>query len=323
MGERKVLNRYIPPDFDPSLLPKMKRDRKQMMEIRMMLPFSLRCKTCGEYMYRGTKFNSKKEDTEEYYMGIRIIRFYIKCTVCNAEITFKTDPKNSDYECESGASRNFELWRDTQTIVEEDSKAKEEEEALDAMKALENRTLDNKMEMDVLDALDEIKAMNQKHNRVHADKVLESIQRRAEKVAEPKSVSTVSSSLTAEDEALVKSVQFRSADPSAVATMAIAVGKKTLLSQVSLQPSQGSSASSLPVVVVKKKRKAEAVIADNSQPLLTKKPQEEKEEEKKKLVKEEKNESLKSDNKVQTTGLGGLLDYGDSSGDDGEGSSST
>eukprot|EP00981_Chlorochromonas_danica_P002478 scaffold474_cov169-Ochromonas_danica.AAC.13 len=301
MGERKVLNRYIPPDFDPSLLPKMKRDRKQMMEIRMMLPFSLRCKTCGEYMYRGTKFNSKKEDTEEYYM----------------------DPKNSDYECESGASRNFELWRDTQTIVEEDSKAKEEEEALDAMKALENRTLDNKMEMDVLDALDEIKAMNQKHNRVHADKVLESIQRRAEKVAEPKSVSTVSSSLTAEDEALVKSVQFRSADPSAVATMAIAVGKKTLLSQVSLQPSQGSSASSLPVVVVKKKRKAEAVIADNSQPLLTKKPQEEKEEEKKKLVKEEKNESLKSDNKVQTTGLGGLLDYGDSSGDDGEGSSST
>ena len=73
----------------------------------------MRCDTCGEYMYRGKKFNSRKEDMPgEDYMGIRKFRFYIKCSVCSAEITFCTDPKNSDYECESGALRNFEMWRE-------------------------------------------------------------------------------------------------------------------------------------------------------------------------------------------------------------------
>jgi len=36
----------------------------------------------------------------ENYLGIRIHRFYFKCTYCYAEITFKTDPKNHDYVVE-------------------------------------------------------------------------------------------------------------------------------------------------------------------------------------------------------------------------------
>lgn len=39
----------------------------------------LRCKTCGEYIYKGKKFNARKEDVDnENYLGIRIYRFYIK-----------------------------------------------------------------------------------------------------------------------------------------------------------------------------------------------------------------------------------------------------
>ncbi|TXG65835.1 hypothetical protein EZV62_007110 [Acer yangbiense] len=38
-------------------------------------------------------------------------RFYFKCTKCSAELTMKTDPQNSDYIVESGATRNFEPWR--------------------------------------------------------------------------------------------------------------------------------------------------------------------------------------------------------------------
>jgi len=132
-----------------------------------MAPFSMRCNTCGEYIYKGKKFNARKETVEgEDYYGIKIFRFYIKCTLCSAEITFKTDPKNTDYSAEHGASRNFEPWREEQAVEEEDRLAKMEEEENDPMKALENRTVDSKREMDVLDALHDIRARNARNERV-------------------------------------------------------------------------------------------------------------------------------------------------------------
>src|SRR5215813_10322708 len=112
MSERKVLNKYFPPDFDPALIPRRQQPRDQQHKVRLMTPYSMRCNTCGEYIYRGKKFNARKEDAQENYLGIKIYRFYIRCTRCSAEITFKTDPKNLDYEAERGASRNFEPWRE-------------------------------------------------------------------------------------------------------------------------------------------------------------------------------------------------------------------
>lgn len=173
MGERKVLNKYFPPDFDPSLVPRRKRPKNEQIEVRMMLPFSLQCATCGEYMYRGKKFNSRKEEVaEETYHGIRIFRFYIKCITCAAEITFRTDPARGDYAAEHGCVRNFEPWREREDEEDAAAAQREDEERGDAMKALENRTLDSKREMDILDALDEIKAINQRHARVDTDALL-------------------------------------------------------------------------------------------------------------------------------------------------------
>ncbi|OCH95206.1 DUF572-domain-containing protein [Obba rivulosa] len=167
MSERKVLNKYFPPDFDPSLIPRRKQPKNSQQVVRLMAPFSMRCNTCGEYIYKGKKFNARKETVEgEDYYGIKIFRFYIKCTLCSAEITFKTDPKNTDYTAEHGASRNFEPWREEKAVEEEDRLAKLEEEENNPMKALENRTVDSKREMDILDALQDIRARNARNERV-------------------------------------------------------------------------------------------------------------------------------------------------------------
>jgi hypothetical protein len=87
-------------------------------------------------------------------------------TLCSAEITFKTDPKNTDYAAEHGASRNFEPWREEGAAEEEDRLAKLEEEENNPMKVLENRTIDSKREMDILDALQDIRARNARNERV-------------------------------------------------------------------------------------------------------------------------------------------------------------
>lgn len=55
MGERKVLNKYFPPDFDPALLPKRLGPGKLVVKVRVMLPFSCQCADCGNFIYRGTK----------------------------------------------------------------------------------------------------------------------------------------------------------------------------------------------------------------------------------------------------------------------------
>ncbi|VAH32611.1 unnamed protein product [Triticum turgidum subsp. durum] len=183
MGERKVLNKYYPPDFDPAKIPRRKQPKNKQITVRMMLPMSIRCGTCGTYIYKGTKFNSRKEDCiGETYLGIQIFRFYFKCTRCSAEMTFKTDPQNSDYTVESGASRNFEPWRKEDEVVDKQKRKREEEEMGDAMRALENRAMDSKQDMDILAALEEMRSMKEEKTVAELDE---------------------------EDEELIKSITFR------------------------------------------------------------------------------------------------------------------
>ncbi|KAL2897189.1 YJU2 splicing factor-like protein [Bienertia sinuspersici] len=198
MGERKVLNKYYPPDFDPAKIPRRRQPKNQQIKVRMMLPMSIRCNTCGNYIYKGTKFNSRKEDViGETYLGIQIFRFYFKCTKCSAELAMKTDPQNSDYVVEAGATRNFEPWRDKDDELEKEKRKRDSEEMGDAMKSLENRTLDSKREMDIMATLDEMKSMKSRHATVSVDAMLEALQSTGEDQEKK---------LDEEDEALIKSI---------------------------------------------------------------------------------------------------------------------
>lgn len=221
MGERKVLNKYFPADFDPSLIPRGKALSKKdgTVPVRMMLPFSVQCSTCNTFLYRGRKFNSKKEPMggpNGRYLGIQRFRFYIKCTHCSRTVSFLTDPENTDYEMESGGTRNYEVYKDKEKTEEEMALEKEKGEKEDPMKALENRVLDSQREMAELDNLEEIRAMNRKHLKLmsstgggfDARAVLKALDDRIKEEAITNEEELNEHGITEEEEKLVRSIKF-------------------------------------------------------------------------------------------------------------------
>ncbi|KAF4460565.1 cell cycle control cwf16 [Fusarium albosuccineum] len=185
MSERKVLQKYYPPDFDPRDISRRRGPKStgpKVQTVRLMAPFSMKCTTCGEFIYKGRKFNSRKETPlDQKYLGIQIYFFSIKCTRCSAEIIFRTDPKNNEYAMVKGAVRNMEPWRNRAAEEEsveqrldrlerEEAEAAGEEEK-NAMADLEAKNADARREMAAADALDEIRQRNARINRSEKDGV--------------------------------------------------------------------------------------------------------------------------------------------------------
>lgn len=112
MSERKAINKWYPPDYDPSKVPKkQKNTKKPVQKVRLMAPFSMRCLKCNEYIAHSRKFNARKEDSGERYLSMKIWRFYITCPMCNNSISFKTNPKTAGFVPDQGAVRNYELTK--------------------------------------------------------------------------------------------------------------------------------------------------------------------------------------------------------------------
>ena len=116
MSERKSINKYYPPDYNPleaekaarKLSKRLKNANKDITTIRLMTPFSMRCNKCETFIPKSRKFNGKKELlTERYLNNIKIFRLTIRCPLCSQPILFRTDPKSADYVMEAGAVRNF------------------------------------------------------------------------------------------------------------------------------------------------------------------------------------------------------------------------
>ncbi|PAV73950.1 hypothetical protein WR25_01448 [Diploscapter pachys] len=171
--ERKVFQKYYPPDFDPSKIPRAKGKRNRQFVQRVMTPFNMQCNTCKEYIYKGKKFNMRRETVEgETYLGLKLFRFYFRCPNCLAEITFKTDLQNCDYQNEHGATRLFEAVKLYQE-AEKQKEDKEEEEKKDPMKMLEKRTKMSKAEMEALGELEDLQEVNRAKETFDVDGFIE------------------------------------------------------------------------------------------------------------------------------------------------------
>lgn len=171
MADRKVLNKYFPVDFDPAAIPS--RKKVSQIKTRVMLPFTMQCSSCGDFIGIAKKFNARKEDSGEKYLTVKIWRFYIRCSTCHAEITFKTDPKNNDYTCEHGGIRNFSANKAARETIEAKKRELDAEVNGDVMQVLENRTEASKREMDEIDALEEIREINARKQTIDYDDLLE------------------------------------------------------------------------------------------------------------------------------------------------------
>lgn len=167
MSERKAINKYYPPDYNPLEAEKLARKQakylknakvnKNVTSIRLMTPFSLICTKCNEFISKSKKFNGKKELLNERYLNnIKIFRLIIKCPRCSNEIAIKTDPKNSDYIMEYGARKNFDPAEKPQNDKIEQTKDETIDETLErlAKESREEKQNDQDKPVDKMEQLE-------------------------------------------------------------------------------------------------------------------------------------------------------------------------
>lgn len=289
--------KYYPPDFDPSKIPRMKLAKNRQYTVRLMAPFNMRCKTCGEYIYKGKKFNARKEDVEnETYLGIRIYRFYIKCTRCLQEISFKTDPQNTDYEIEAGATRNFMALKLAEEQARKEEEEAREEEANNPMKLLENRTEQSRNEIERLEALEELRDLNRRQQAVDYEGLLKQYDNTETELQRIEREQR-------EDEEFIKSVKFKSTNTSTKKVIA-----EEIIEEIIEEPEEKKPKITESKLVVAPKKPISSLVKRKT-PLVILKPKSKPEDSKSDVKKEEEPKPTKS-------GLSLLASYSDSSEED-------
>ncbi|XP_039108164.1 coiled-coil domain-containing protein 130 [Hyaena hyaena] len=155
MGERKGVNKYYPPDFNPekhgslnryhNSHPLRERARKLsqgILIIRFEMPYNIWCDGCKNHIGMGVRYNAEKKKVGNYYTT-PIYRFRMKCHLCVNYIEMQTDPANCDYVIVSGAQRKEERWdmEDNEQVLTTEQEKKQKLET-DAMFRLEHGEAD-------------------------------------------------------------------------------------------------------------------------------------------------------------------------------------
>ncbi|CAL4085776.1 unnamed protein product [Meganyctiphanes norvegica] len=154
MGERKGVNKYYPPDYDPSkgglnkfqgthaLRERAKKLHLGILIIRFEMPYNIWCEGCENHIGTGVRYNAEKTKVGMYY-STPIYNFRMKCHLCDSHFEIKTDPANLDYVIVNGARRQERRWDPTENeqVVPED-KAINRKMAVDSMFKLEHGVSD-------------------------------------------------------------------------------------------------------------------------------------------------------------------------------------
>ncbi|XP_039738691.1 putative splicing factor YJU2B [Pteropus medius] len=155
MGERKGVNKYYPPDFNPEKHGSLNRYHKShplrerarklsqgILIIRFEMPYNIWCDGCKNHIGMGVRYNAEKKKVGNYYTT-PIYRFRMKCHLCVNYIEMQTDPANCDYVIVSGAQRKEERWdmADNEQVLTTEHEKKQKLET-DAMFRLEHGEAD-------------------------------------------------------------------------------------------------------------------------------------------------------------------------------------
>ncbi|KAK7502288.1 hypothetical protein BaRGS_00006652 [Batillaria attramentaria] len=171
LGERKGVNKYYPPDFDPSkgslntwrgqhpLRDRARKIHQGILVIRFEMPYNIWCDGCNNHIGMGVRYNAEKSKVGNYYTT-PIYKFRMKCHLCDNHFEIQTDPKNHDYVILEGARRKEQRWdpRENEQIVPED-KATQKKLATDPMYKLEHGSDDQQRGKSAVMSLSQIAGM--------------------------------------------------------------------------------------------------------------------------------------------------------------------
>ncbi|KAF2351776.1 CWC16 protein [Trinorchestia longiramus] len=153
-GERKGVNKYYPPDYDPNkgglnkflgthaLRERARKLHLGILIIRFEMPYNIWCDGCENHIGTGVRYNAEKKKVGMYYTT-PIYQFRMKCHLCDNHFEIRTDPANLDYEIISGARRQERRWDPSENDqVAPEDKAVGRKMAADAMFKLEHSAAD-------------------------------------------------------------------------------------------------------------------------------------------------------------------------------------
>ncbi|KAJ8921479.1 hypothetical protein NQ315_003097 [Exocentrus adspersus] len=125
MGERKGVNKYYPPDYDPrvgglnkflgthALRERARKIDKGIIIIRFEMPYNIWCDGCKNHIGMGVRYNAEKTKVGMYFTT-PVYEFKMKCHLCDNHFVIRADPANLDYAIQSGARRQENRWDPTQ-----------------------------------------------------------------------------------------------------------------------------------------------------------------------------------------------------------------